>query len=338
MPDGPGDTGQRAAREGAVRGPATISRGRGTALGLLALLFWASTVGASRIATERLGNLGTAAVVYLAAGVVSCVWAVATSRLRPMLRHPLRYLLGCGGLFALYTLFLFSAIGLPRERQVAIEVGLVNYLWPTAVLLFSVPICGNRPRWLLLPGAILALAGTALGAAEVHGLSLPGLVEHVRENGLAFAGGLAAAVTWGLYSNLTRRWGRPEDPGAVPLFMLATGVLFLPLAIAAGDLARDGPSMEGHDPWTLPAILAVAYLSLFPTVLSCIFWDVAMRTGNLIVVGAASQLTPLVSTAISCAVLGASPGILLGIGAVLVAAGAFICRAGLEEAGGGEAG
>jgi drug/metabolite transporter (DMT)-like permease len=68
-------------------------------------------------------------------------------------------------------------------------------------------------------------------------------------------------------------------------------------------------------------------------VLSCVFWDLSMRTGNFVVVGAASHLTPLFSTVITCALLGARPGALLWAGACLVGVGAVVCRLSLAEAG-----
>jgi drug/metabolite transporter (DMT)-like permease len=289
----------------------------------MALLFWASTVGFSRIATEAVGHFTAAALVFLAAGLISCAWSVVSSTFRGMFRHPRRYLFGCGGLFAFYTVSLYLAIGLSEDRHVTVEVALVNYLWPATVLLFSVPLLGARWRWTLILGVLMALAGIFLGAADVHGLTVSGLFEHVRANAPAFAGALAAAVSWGLYSNLTRRWGDPAAPGAVPLFMLVTGLLLGAIRLLSPEPAR----------WTADALLAILYLSFFPTVLSCIFWDLSMRTGNFVVVGAASHLTPLLSTVITCALLGARPGPLLWVGACLVGAGAVVCRLSLREAG-----
>ncbi|MGQ9590681.1 MAG: aromatic amino acid DMT transporter YddG [Planctomycetota bacterium] len=298
-----------------------VRRSPGTALGLLALLFWASTVGFSRIATESVGPITAGAVVFLAAGTISCAWSARASTLRAIFRHPPRYLLGCGALFAFYTLALYLAIGLAEDRRVTVEAALVNYLWPAAVLLFSVPILGARAKPALILGAAAAFAGIALAATDVHGLTARGLLERVRSNAPAYAGGLAAAVSWGIYSNLTRRWGDPSAPGAVPLFLLATG-----LFLGAVRLLRPERS---H--WTPAAILAVLHLSVFPTVLSCVFWEISMRTGNFVAVGAASHATPLLSTLATCAVLGARPGPLLYAGALLVAAGAVVCRISLEE-------
>lgn len=296
-------------------------RARGTVLGLLALLFWASTVGFSRIATESLGGITAGAVVFLAAGAISCAWSARGSDLRGVLRHPPRYLLVCGGLFAFYTLALYLAIGLAEDRRVAVEAALVNYLWPAAVLLFSVPILGARAKPALLLGAATAFAGIALAAADVHGLSVRGLVERVRSNAPAYAGGLAAAASWGVYSNLTRRWSDPSAPGAVPVFLLATGLFLGAVRLFFPEPAR----------WTPAALLAVLYLSLFPTVFSCVFWEISMRTGDFVVVGAASHAAPLLSTLLTCAILGARPGPLLYAGALLVAAGAVVCRLSLEE-------
>ena len=157
-----------------------------TSLGLLAVLFWASTVAFSRVAVEAVGYFTTAAILYLAAGLLSCAWAAARGRFTGMLRQPRRYLLACGALFVLYTLCFYGAIALAADRQVAIEVALVNYLWPALVLVLSVPLLGNAWSWLLLPGAGIALAGTLLASADAHGLSAGAFARHVSANAAIF--------------------------------------------------------------------------------------------------------------------------------------------------------
>lgn len=182
-----------------------VRRNRGTALGLLALLFSASTVGFSRIATESVGPITAGAVVFLAGGTISCAWSARASTLRAISRHPPRYLLGCGALFAFYTLALYLAIGLAGDRRVTVEAALVNYLWPAAVLLFSVPILGARAKPALILGAAAAFAGIALAATDVRGPR--------REAGAPslYAGALLVAA-----GAVVCRISLEEPPGAAP--------------------------------------------------------------------------------------------------------------------------
>lgn len=293
---------------------------RPTAAGLAAIVLWSTTVAFSRTLSESLGPLTAGACVYTLAGVVSLAAAACSpGGLRRLVAMPRRYLLGCGALFAAYTVLLCSAVGLATNRAAVLAVGLANYLWPSLLLLLSIPVLRRRPRWPLLPGVLLALAGTALATTSGSGV---GLSELARGGGepIAVLLAAAAAVLWALYSNLARLWG-PAQGSAVPLFLLASGAAFLGLRVAAGEPA----------PRDVAAAPAVLYLALFPTWLAYRLWDEAMLRGDLALVGAASYFTPLLSTLVSAAVLGVPLTPALAAAAVLVTAGALLSRAGVAE-------
>jgi drug/metabolite transporter (DMT)-like permease len=287
------------------------------------MLMWASTFGFSRVAAESFGFFTTGAILYTAAGAISIVAATAGGRLGRMLRQPRLYLLGCGALMAVYTISLYAAIGLASGRQETIEVSLMNYLWPALVLLFSVPLLGNQWRWPLIPGVLIAVGGTILATADAPGFHIAGLRQRLIAEALPLSLGVVCAITWGLYSNLSRRWGDPTGPSAMPLFMLATGLLL-------GGIRLLRPE-QPH--WNLGAAGSLAYLCIFPTTLGYNFWDISMRKGNFVLVGSASYLIPVLSVAVSCVVLNTRPGLFLWAGAALVVAGAVICRVSLKERG-----
>ena len=59
---------------------------------------------------------------------------------------PLKYLIGCDAPFLSYMIALFLAIGLATDHQQALEVGLLNYLWPTLTILLSLLILKRKRR------------------------------------------------------------------------------------------------------------------------------------------------------------------------------------------------
>src|SRR5690606_31523840 len=127
-------------------------------------------------------------------------------------------------LFVTYIITLYMAIGFSTTREQVLAVGLINYLWPALSLVFSIPLLGRRARPLLPAGIALALSGTWLATTGGD----VGAIQRLQQDqnsllpyGLAFA----AAVCWGLYTNLSRRWAADSDGDAVPLFLLASGVL-----------------------------------------------------------------------------------------------------------------
>ena len=253
-----------------------LPTGRSTWLGVVAILLWSTSVAVARSIAAQLGPATAGAAVYLTASLVLfCVLARERSW-TALRRLPARYVLGCGALFIVYTMALFHALGLAENARQTLEIGLLNYLWPALTILFSLPILGNRARVLLIPGTVLALAGVALVLSPGTGVSLRSLAEGFRENPGAYCLGLLAAVSWALYSNLARRWGDPESHGGVLLFTIA--------AVVAFGLVRALHAEPGRI--SVRAGCEVAFLGL-ATAFAYVFWDVAMRRGNLLLVARA---------------------------------------------------
>jgi len=61
---------------------------------------------------------------------------------------------------------------------------------------------------------LIALAGIGLvSAAQSPVLSWPGFLADLRSNAAPYLVAFAAAVTWALYSDLSRRWAGDSDCG-----------------------------------------------------------------------------------------------------------------------------
>ncbi|MEW6359107.1 MAG: aromatic amino acid DMT transporter YddG [Planctomycetota bacterium] len=289
-------------------------------LGVVAIVLWSSTVGFSRLVMEDLGIARAVACQYLLAGFLLCAIEFARSRsLRRLREIPPTYLIVCGLLFVAYMACLFGGLGLAKDRRQAIEVGLLNYLWPALVVVFSVPILRYRARWALLaPGAAMGIAGAgiALAAGSQTSLSLADFFAGIRSSPLPYLLGLTGGILWGLYSNFVRRLSKPDAAAGTPLFALASGGLFA-LLIPLSD----------HSPtWSGLAALGVAYLGVLPGAIGYVFWETGMRRGNVVLLGSLSFFTPVLSTLISCALLKVWFGPDLLVGCCLVVAGAWVCK------------
>jgi drug/metabolite transporter (DMT)-like permease len=272
------------------------------------------TVALARSISERIGPLTAGAAVYLtAAGFLGAHLVWKERRLEALGALSRRYLVGCGALFVLYTAALFLALGLAADRRQTIEVGLLNYLWPALTILFALALLGQRAGVGLIPGTMLALCGVFLVLTQDAGVTWQSFSVNIRRNPVAYGLGAFAAIAWALYSNLTRRWGGPDSRGAVPLFCLATGLVFGLLRL----LRPEGAT------WSIRVVAEVAMLAL-ATGLAYVFWDLAMRAGDVVLVAACSYLTPFFSTVVSCLYLRVQPGLSLWLGCVLIIAGSFL--------------
>jgi drug/metabolite transporter (DMT)-like permease len=291
-----------------------IGLDRNTLLGFSAILLWSSTVALARSLSEALGPLTAGCAVYLTAGVFLTGYSFWKERSFKALKSlPRKYVFGCGALFLIYTTALFLALGFAANRSQTIEVGLLNYLWPAFTILFSLPILKNKATLWLIPGTLLALLGVFLVLTHESAVSWSLLSTNLASNPAAYGLGFLAAVSWGLYSNLARRWGGAKSSGAVQLFTLSSGIAFLLIGFFWPETSF----------WNFRAIAEVVFLGL-ATALAYVFWDLSMRAGNMVLVAASSYLTPLFSTIVSCIYLGVRPGGGLWLGCAIIIAGSFL--------------
>jgi len=296
---------------------------RYTLYGFSAILLWSTTVALTRSLTEQIGPLTAASSVYLASGAF-CLLQLCTSRGRmaQVLRLPRRYVLGCGALFILYMLALFLAVGGAADRHQVLEISLINYLWPTFTLVLSLWILNKQTRGWLAPGTVIALFGVLVVLTQSTSVSWDAFWRHVGGNPRAYALALIAAISWGLYSNLTRRWGGAESSGAVMLFLPITGIALLTLRL----LTRE------QSTWQLRTVGEVLFMGL-TTTLAYISWEAAIRKGDVTLVAAASYLTPLLSVMTSALYLNVAPGPMIWIGCICIVIGALISWTSISDRG-----
>lgn len=292
------------------------SRAGATLLGVAAIMLWSTTIACSRSMTEQLGTLTAAAAAYLAAGAIGCGTLAIRRRLLGTLRSAdRRYLFGCGALLVAYTALLYVAVGFSRTRDQLVAVTVCNYLWPSLTLVFAVPLLGCRIRpWLLATGSLIAIIGVLLAIGFGDDIHEPWTwTTHAVTTGPA----VAAAVAWGLYSNLSRRWSRGQDASAMPIFLLAAGVVLALLRTCRTE----------HPTWSAQAIGEVAYMAVFPTFAAYVCWDIAARRGNLPLLAALSYVTPVLSILASSLYLGLPIQPRQWLAGLMVVAGAGLSHA-----------
>jgi drug/metabolite transporter (DMT)-like permease len=299
---------------------ATTASSISTLGGLVAIVLWSSTIALARSLSEQLGSLTAGACVYVVGGVVALLTAGTSGRTR-LGSLSARYLWGCGFLFVLYTVLLYVAVGAAASRTQALEIGVVNYLWPALTILFSVPLLRQRAGPLLLIGTVLAVTGVFLVMTQGADFSWSTFAEHLRSNPLPYWLALFAAIAWALYSNLARRWSKENSGGAAGWFIAASGIVLLGSRFLFPETST----------WSARTILEGVVLGTI-TALAYVLWDNAMRRGNLVLVAACSYLTPLLSTAVSGVYLQVEVTRRFWMGCLVLVAGSVISwRSVVEE-------
>ena len=281
---------------------------KSTLLGLAAVLMWSASVGLMRSITELLGPLGGSAAIYTA----SAAFAIAAFGLK-WRGISLVYLLGGGALFVGYEASLALAIGLAHSRELSLEVGMINYLWPSLTVVLAVVAKQQRGSWLLVPALMVCLVGIVLVMTGDGDWSPQMLWHNVQSNPLAYSLALGAAFLWALYSLIARKFGNGAN--AVPAFLLATAIL-----LWTKYAFSDEPALSAS--W--PAALQLIAMGLL-TAAAYTCWDFAVQRGNLTVLATISYFTPVFSMLLASVWLGVHIGMGFLYGVLLVTAGSLAC-------------
>jgi drug/metabolite transporter (DMT)-like permease len=274
-----------------------------TLIGLTAILMW-SLLAVLTVATGRIPAFQLAAMTFAIGALVGFLtWIGRPAAVGALRQQPIAWIVGVGGLFGYHALYFLALRFAPPA-----EAGLLNYLWPLLIVLFSSLLPGERLAPHHIIGAVLGLAGTVLLLAGNSGEAFaPGQVP-----GLIAA--FVAAFVWAAYSVMSRKLKSvPTD--AVAGFCLATALL----AATVHGLVE-----VTVWPDTLAQWLAVMALGVGPVGAAFYAWDIGMKRGDIRVLGAASYATPLLSTAFLILAGFARPSASLAIAALLIAGGGLI--------------
>ena len=274
-----------------------------TLIGLTAILMW-SLLAVLTVATGKIPAFQLAAMTFAIGALVGLLtWVRRPDAISALRQPPVAWAVGVGGLFGYHALYFLALRFAPPA-----EAGLLNYLWPLLIVLFSALLPGERLAPHHIIGAVLGLAGTVLLFAGNTGTGFaPGQVP-----GLIAA--FVAAFVWAAYSVLSRKFKSiPTD--AVAGFCLATALL----AAVVHGIAEVTVWPDTAAQW-----LAVTALGVGPVGAAFYAWDIGMKRGDIRVLGAASYATPLLSTAFLMAAGFARPSVTIAIAAVLIAGGGLI--------------
>jgi drug/metabolite transporter (DMT)-like permease len=279
-----------------------MNRTAATATGFVAVLLWSLlalfTVGSTPTPPLLLNTLS-----FGIGGGVGLIWAIVTGSIPKMRAVPLRvYALGALGLFTYHLLYFYALRMAP-----AAEAGLIAYLWPLLIVVFSGLLPSETLRAGHIIGAVLGFSGAAIiisgGGA---GLS----VEYL----LGYLLALFAAFTWAGYSVLSRMVGSAPT-ASVAIFCLATSALSFPLHLLFEETVL---------PTTPLGWASIAGLGLGPVGFAFYVWDIGCKRGDIQLLGTSSYTAPLLSTLVLILAGIAAPSMTLLWSALLITGGALI--------------
>ena len=283
-----------------------------TLIGLIAIVLWSAIVGLIRSVSDHLGPTGGAAMLY---SVASCflLLTVGGARPRELRAFPRRYLLWGSVLFVAYELCLALSIGYAHTAQQAIEVGMVNYLWPSFTIVAAIVFNRQRANWLIVPGFGLSIIGIGWVLGGAQGFDLRGMAANVQDNPLSYGLALAGALIWAGYCTVTARIAQGKN-GVTLFFILVALALWVKYGL------------EGGGPMDFtPAAMVYLVLAAGAMGFGYAAWNVGILHGNVTILAGASYFIPVLSSALSVWLLGAMLSWAFWQGAAMVCGGAILC-------------
>lgn len=285
------------------------SKRNATLIGLIAVLLWSSIVGLIRSVSESLGATGGAAMMYS----VASVFLLISIGFPKISEFPRRYLIWGSLLFVSYELCLALSIGYSNTNRQAIEVGMVNYLWPALTMVAAILFNNQKSNWLVIPGFVIAILGICWVLGGEQGLDLISMLENIKDNPLSYGLAFIGALIWAAYCTVTARIAKGKN-GVTLFFMLTALVLWVKYLFIGG-----APIVFNFH--------AVIYLVLAAAAMGFGYaaWNVGILHGNVTILAGASYFIPVFSAALAAIVLQTPLSMSFWQGAAMVCIGSVLC-------------
>lgn len=207
---------------------------KATAIGFVALLLWSTIVGLIKEVSIAFGATAGAAMIYS----VASVFLLITIKWVPLSKFPKKYLVFGGFLMVAYELCLALSIGYTTNARQAIEVGMVNYLWPTFTMIATVIFTAKRASWLMIPGVILSMTGIVWVLGGDKGFNIIEMLDNIRANPLSYGLSFLGALLWAAYCVVTIRSAKGVN-GITLFFMMVAVVLWIRLLFSGDPVNMD---------------------------------------------------------------------------------------------------
>ncbi|MGO2182476.1 MAG: aromatic amino acid DMT transporter YddG [Pseudoalteromonas nigrifaciens] len=286
-----------------------FTKNKFTLYGVAALLLWSCLVALLRDVSELFSPIGGAAAMY----TVSAVFLILVMGLPKLKGFSKRYLVIGTLLFVFYEVCLALSIGMANNRHQAMEMAVINYLWPTLTILLTIIVGGKKVSLWVYPSMLVAFLGVAWCIAGDAGISVNTLANNFADNPATYLMALAAAFIWAIYCVVTQKLSNGKN--AITLFFTATAVsLWIQFAIS--NEAALTFSINSSITLLLAGVVVGSGYAL---------WNQAIIGGNLMLLGTLSYFTPVFSTIISALYLSITLSASFWQGVVLVTVGSLIC-------------
>jgi len=285
-----------------------------TFLGFLTIIIWGTSAIFTRNLSTSIGAYTSAALVNLIGGVVVLGrqmvikkefvhWKEVTWKYWPI----------CGALFVIYTASSYVSMSIVEKDEAVITLVLIRFLWPLFTLIFTIPILKAKASKWLIASVAVSMIGIIIAKLGNTIFDLPNFIHNIffGEDVLGYLLGFAVAISWGLYTNLTKKYIGLLDVDGVGIYMISAAAILGVIALNVDEPRQFSGIL----------ILQILYAGIVVGSVANVLWNLSIKKGNMLLVVLTSNFLPIISTIMTSLLLGVGITVPIIIGSLLVVMG-----------------
>jgi len=200
-----------------------------------------------------------------------------------------------------------------EKDEAVVTLVLIRFLWPLFTLIFTIPILKAKASKWLIASVSVSMIGIIVAKLGNTIFDLPNFLYNI-VSGDDIAGyllGFVVAISWGLYTNLTKKYIGSLDVDGVGIYMIIAAVILGIIAFNVDEPRQFSTSL----------ISQILYAGIVVGSVANVLWNLSIKKGNMLLVVLTSNFLPIISTIMTSLVLGVGITIPIIIGSLLVVIG-----------------
>lgn len=290
-----------------------MSKNLATLIGLSAILQWSSIVG---LLKKISFSLGAELAVLLMYTLSTCILLIFF-KIPNLKLISKKYLIFSTLLFVIYELCFSYAIALAQTAQQAIEVSLVNYLWPGLTVAMLILFKEIKFNVFVIVGLAISLSGIILIQTGQGALTWSNILSNILENPISYILAFVGATLWSLYCVITKKYSDGHNP--ISFFFVAISIVLWTKYLWSNGLSLNViPEVE---------LTTIGLLGIVSVVMALGYaaWNIGIIKGNITILVTLSYFSPVISTLISMFILQTNLPTEFWYGVILVTSGSLVC-------------
>jgi len=290
-----------------------MSKNLATLIGLSAILQWSSIVG---LLKKISFSLGAELAVLLMYTLSTCILLIFF-KIPDLKLISKKYLIFSTLLFVIYELCFSYAIALAQTAQQAIEVSLVNYLWPGLTVAMLILFKEIKFNVFVIVGLAISLSGIILIQTGQGALTWSNILSNILENPISYILAFVGATLWSLYCVITKKYSDGHNP--ISFFFVAISIVLWTKYLWSHGLSLNAiPQVE---------LTTIGLLGIVSVVMALGYaaWNIGIIKGNITILVTLSYFSPVISTLISMFILQTNLPTEFWYGVILVTSGSLVC-------------